>query len=110
MEGEKVAMTRGVHQALAEFRWLTENMSKLPTRLYEIVLLQPILDGYHDASGYMFGGSVLLGPTALPRTHQPHPITVATSSDPAGEHPIVWRDHFTVDITAPLVSWDNSEG
>ena len=52
--------------------------------------LQPTLDGYHDASGYMCGGSVLPGPTVVLRTPQMQPRSAATSPEPVGAHPIVW--------------------
>ena len=72
--------------------------------------LQPTLDGYHNASGYMYEGAVLLGPTTVPRTPQRQPSAVDTSPEPAGAHPIVLRAHFHADITAKLVSWGNPEG
>ena len=33
VEGERVALNRGVHQAIADFDLLTEDQSKCPTRL-----------------------------------------------------------------------------
>ena len=33
IEGERVALNRGVHQAIADFDLLTEDQSKCPTRL-----------------------------------------------------------------------------
>ena len=109
VEEKGVDLTRGVHQALVDLRWLAEDLSRCPTRMYELVPLQPKLDGYNKASRYMCEGAVLLGPTAVPQTPQQPPITAATSLDPSGAHPIVWRTHFTVDITAQLVSWGNPE-
>ena len=53
MEGGNVVLTRGVHQALADFRWLEEYLIRRPTGLYELVPLQPMMDGCHDASGHM---------------------------------------------------------
>ena len=79
MNGKQVALTRGVHQALAEFQWLVEYLGRRPTQLYEFVSLQTTLDVYHNASGYMCGGAVLLGSTAVPRLPKsipalwPHP-------------------------------------
>ena len=70
VEGKRVLLTRGIHQALEEFRWLAEDLSKRPTRLYAIVPFQPTLDGYHDASGSMYRGAVLPGLTAVPCTPQ----------------------------------------
>ena len=83
--------------------------TKRPTRLYELLPLHNMLDGYHGASGYMCGGEVLPGPTAVPQTPQLHPDNAATSLDPTGAHPIVWREHFPADITAQMVSWGNPE-
>ena len=71
MERERVELTRGVHQALADFRWLVEDLIKRPTRMYELITLQTTMDRYHDASGYMCGGEVLPVPTTVPRTPQP---------------------------------------
>ena len=88
-----VALTRDVHQVLADSRLLVNDLSKHPTRLYELVLLHPTLDGYHNASGYMCGGAVLPGPTAVPRTPQPQPSAAATSLEPLLVHHIVWQAH-----------------
>ena len=60
VEGGRVTLTRGVQQALAEFHLLTEDISKFPTRLYELMTLHPTMDAYHDASGYTCGRAVLL--------------------------------------------------
>ena len=110
MEGKMVALNRCIHLALEDFRWIAEDLSKRPTRLYELGPLQPTLNGYQDVSGYMCGWEVLPGTTAVPWTHQPQPSAAATSLVPAGAHIIVWRGHFTTNITAQLVSWSNPEG
>ena len=90
VEGKIVSLTRGVHQALADFGCLSEDLSKFPTRLYELVPLHSMMDGYHKTYVYMCGGAVLLGPTAVPRTPEPQPNAAATSPEPAGLHPILW--------------------
>ena len=109
VEGKRLALTSGFHQALADFQWLVEYLIRCPTRLYELVPLHSTLDGYPDASGYMCGGSVLLGPTAVPWIPQPHPSAATTSLEPIGVHSIVWHAHFAADIIAQLVSWVNLE-
>ena len=109
IEGERVALNRGIHKVLADFPCMTEDLSKLHTRLYDIVPLQTMLDGYHDASGYMCEGEVILGPMAVPRTPQPQPRAPATSPETVGVHPIVRQAHFTTDVTSQLVSWGNLE-
>ena len=53
---KRLNLTKGIHQALAYLLWLAQYLERHITRLYELVPLQPTLDGYHDASGYMFGG------------------------------------------------------
>ena len=63
------------------------------------------MDGYHGASRYMCGSSVLLGPTAMPRTPKHHPRPLVTYLEPTRAHPIVWRAHFPAEITSQLVSW-----
>ena len=35
---------------------------------------------------------------------------MATSPDPAGAHPIIWKAHFPADIAPQLVSWGKTEG
>ena len=110
VDGKLVALTRGVHQALANFQCLAEDLGQQPTQLYEIVLIQPMMYGYHNASRYICGGSVLPEPTEVPRTTQQHPKSAAISLEPAGVHPIVYQANFPADITAQLVSWGNQEG
>ena len=70
-KGKRVTLSKGVHEALAYFRWLAEDVPKRPTRIYNLVPLRTTVDGYHDASGYMCGGVVLPGPTAIPRVFLP---------------------------------------
>ena len=52
------------------------------------------MGGYHGAFGYMCGGEVLPGPTAVPRTHQLQPDAVAAAPDPAGAQPIAWQVNY----------------
>ena len=66
VKGKRVTLSTGVHEALSDFLWLAEDVANCPARMYELVPLQPTVDGYHDASGYMYGGVVLPGPTAIP--------------------------------------------
>ena len=56
------------------------------------------MDGYHNAYGYMCGGVVLLGLTAVPQNPQLQPIVAATSPETTGVHPIIWQAHFHEDI------------
>ena len=67
VKGKRVTLSKGVHEALADFCWLAEGVSNRPTHIYELVPLRPTVDGYQDASGYMCGGVVLPGLVAIPR-------------------------------------------
>ena len=71
VKGKRFTLSKGVHEALADFCCLAEDMSKQPTRIYELVPIRPTMDGYHDASGYMCGDAVLRGPTFIPKVLPP---------------------------------------
>ena len=110
VKGKRVTLSPGVNDALDDFKWLVEDVAKRLTRMYDLVPLCPTLDGYHDASGYMYGGVVLPGPTATPRTLLLQPSDVRPSPKLMGAHPIVWRMPFPKDIVESLVSWTNPQG
>ena len=67
------------------------------------------MDGYNDASGYMCGGVVLPGPTAIPQELPPQPSAARPSPNPKWEHPIVWHMPFPKYIVDSLVSWENPQ-
>ena len=64
VKDKKVAMSKGVHEALVDFSWLAENLANRPTCIYKLVPLRPTVDGYHNAYGYMCGSVLLPGPMA----------------------------------------------
>ena len=64
----RIALTPGVHAILQEFRELSDQLELRPTRLYELVPLQPTLIGDHDAAGPGAGGVWFPTPTAVPRS------------------------------------------
>ena len=110
IKGKRVTLFTGIHEALSDFRWLPEEVANRPTCIYELVPLQPTVDGYHDASGYMCSGVVLPGPTAIPWTLPPQPSAPRPSPNPNGAHPVVWCMPFPKDIVDSLVSWKNPQG
>ena len=55
-KGVRVALNKGVHHALADFRWMFDNIKSRPTRLAELIPLAPTAEGNHDASGKGAGG------------------------------------------------------
>ena len=46
----RIALNKGVHQALDNFRWLLRDMPSQPTRIAELVPLHSIAEGHHAAS------------------------------------------------------------
>ena len=72
---------------MADFCWLAEDVANRPTQIYELVLLQPTVDGYHDASGYMCGDMVLPGPIAIPRIFRCSLVLCGHNQTPTGLTP-----------------------
>ena len=89
---------------MADFCWLAEDVANRPTQIYELVLLRPTVDSYHDASSYMCGGMVLPGPTEIPWILTPQPSDARPSPNTNGSYPIVWRMPFPKYIVDSLVS------
>ena len=54
--GSRVALHKGVHDALDDFRWMHNHIATRPTRIAELVPLLPVAEGHHDASGAGAGG------------------------------------------------------
>ena len=77
-----------MHAALSDFWWLAEDLANRPTCLYKLVTLPPTIDGYHDTSGTMCGGVLLLGPNSVTREIQAQPSTALSPPDLAAPHPI----------------------
>jgi hypothetical protein len=55
----RLALRRGVHDALHDFRLLHDDLARRPTRHYELIPLAPTLLGSHDASGKGAGGGLV---------------------------------------------------
>ena len=77
----RVVLSKGVHQAFDDFRWITEDIATSPTRLAELIPLAPSAEGHHDASGKGAGGVWFPDDAINPRTGWSHDI------------PVVWRLH-----------------
>ena len=84
-----VTLSKGIHEALADFHWLIEDVYKRRTRIYKLVPLRPTMDGYHDASSYMCDGVVLPVTTAIPWVLPPQPSVVRPSPNATMDHPVV---------------------
>ena len=93
----RIRLSKGVHDAMDDFRLLHQDLRRRPTCLYELVLLTPTLVGAHDASGHGAGGVWLPADHAIPRTQQQ-------------THPIVWRMSFPKHVQQKLSSFKNPTG
>jgi hypothetical protein len=93
----RVPLTREVHQALKDFRWMLDNISQRPTRIAELVPLLPSALGYHDASGSGAGGVWFPTPHLVPRCEL------------AGRL-LLWRYQWPEEIHSRLVTETNPMG
>jgi hypothetical protein len=96
--GGRLALDKGVHHALEDFRWMQENISTRPTRIAEIVPLPPVAKGHHDTSGLGAGGIWFPGPHLAP-----HLGFISTQ-------PLVWWHQWPDFISSWLVTAVNPHG
>jgi hypothetical protein len=47
----RIDLSKGVHQALDNFRWIVKDLTSRPTHLAKLTPLAPVTEGHHDASG-----------------------------------------------------------
>jgi hypothetical protein len=93
-----VDLSKGVHQALDDFRWIAKDLTSRPTRIAELIPLAPSAEGHHDASGKGAGGAWFPGDTLQPREGWQADI------------PVLWRLELPDYITRLLVTSDNPTG
>ena len=99
--GTWVNLKKGVDQALNDFRWLLNDITTWPTRIAEVVPLNPSAISYHDASGIGTGRVWFGGPSISPwHTEQQEPST----------NPIVWRCEWPQHIKDALIIEDRPFG
>jgi hypothetical protein len=96
-KGTRVTLTREVHQAIADFRWLLNNIAKRPTRIAELVPLLPSALGHHDASGDGAGG------VWFPADH-------LTPRGSTLRQPLLWRYQWPPEICGRLITEHNPHG
>lgn len=94
----RVALKKGVHQALEDFRWLAHDIEARPTRIAELIPLRPAAEGHHDASGAGAGGAWFPGDSLVPREGW------------LQNTPVVWQLEWPDSIREKLVSSDNPSG
>jgi hypothetical protein len=86
----RIRLDRGVHDALADFQWLKDNLASRPTRLLELVELPPSVSGADDACKQGMGGIIFHLGHAAP--------------------PYLWRAPFPKELGDRLVSQTNPTG
>jgi hypothetical protein len=96
----RLRLSKGVHDCLADFHWIEDDLAAWPTSLYKITPShQPsLLLGAQDVSGYQMGGVWF-----------PWDQKLLTRAAPP-LHPLLWRASFPEKIAALLVSSDNPHG
>jgi len=94
----RINLSKGVHQALDDFRWLYNDIANRPTRIAEVVPLLPSALGYHDASGEGAGGVWFPTPD----------LSTRNNGTPA--QPILWRHQWPDHIKCQLVTENNPKG
>ena len=99
--GTCLNLKKGIHQALDDFRWLLRDINSWPTRMAEVVPLNPSAIGYHDASGIDARGVWFEGPALSPW----HMINNKPSINP-----IVWRCKWPQHIKDALITETNPFG
>ena len=97
----RVALTKGVHQALDDFRWMHKDIANRPTRIAEVVPLLASALGDHDASGQGAGG-VWFPHKSLDQRQ--HPSSLPSHA------PLLWRFQWPQDIIDSLVTDKNPNG
>jgi len=87
----RVKLSKPVHNFLNDFRWLAADVAARPTRIAEVTPMHPVTRGACDASGEGMGG-----------------VHFIPTKDRIV--PMLWRAKFPKNVTAPLVSYNNTRG
>ena len=93
----RVTLSRGVHDALADFRWILNDLKRRPTRIAELVPLLAAAEGHHDASGKGAGGVWFPAKHLVPR-------------EGYKSQPVLWRLKWPQHIIDQLVTMENPSG
>ena len=95
--GQRIALKKGVHHALDDFRYLFQDIANRPTRIAELVPLLTSAIGHHDASGLGAGGVWFVPPHISKQLGY-------------NNRPVVWRVEWPNFIKTQLVTPDNPNG
>ncbi len=94
----RIALDKGVYDALNDFWWMHTNISNRPTCIAEVVPLPPVVEGHHDALGTGAGSIWFPGPLLTAR------------GDYDLSSPVVWRLEWPKHIVSHLVTDANPFG
>ena len=97
-QGARVALRKGVHHAVNDFKLLLKDIDSRPTRIAEIIPLNNSATGHHDASGQGAGG------VWFPSNH------IARRDNMNHGTPLLWRFQWPDYISKLLVTTDNPQG
>ena len=90
-------LTKGVHNALEDFRWILSDIKSCPTRISKLVPLLASAKGHHDASGA--GARYVWFPT----NHLNPRVGYQNA-------PVLWRLNWPQHIIDELVTTENPTG
>jgi hypothetical protein len=93
----RIALRKGVHDAISDFQWILNNISTRPTRIAEVVPLRASAVGHHDASGLGAGGAWFPADTLSCRQGYKHA-------------PLLWRLQWPEHIRSQLITEHNPTG
>jgi hypothetical protein len=95
--GHRIALKKGVHQAVSDFKMLLNDVATRPTRIAELIPLHASATGHHDASKQGAGG------VWFPAAH----LESRTTARPT---PVVWRVQWPKAVQDQLVTDANPLG
>jgi hypothetical protein len=101
----RIRLSPQLHLILADFRQIHLHLSTRPTRIAELIPVQPTLHGAHDAAKPGAGGVFLPQPHAVFRPASVWPPLASPSPTPP---PVVWRFPFPVHLQRQLATADHA--
>ena len=107
----RVILDAHTYQAIDDFRWMAKHISFHPTRIEELVPLDPSVTRAHDTE-YMGTWGVFFAADHLD-TRDHDPTTMPTSPEQSGSlihHPVVWRTRFPSVVQKKMITYENPCG
>jgi hypothetical protein len=98
----RIRLSPILHQMLDDFKQIHHHLHLRPTRLAELIPIQPTVHGSHDAAKVGAGGVLLPMPHAVPRCSTLWPPPQGPTP-----HPVLWRLPFPLHIQQQLATADH---